>query len=59
LLGAMEIPIENSNNFEIEIPVAFSHMEGIILKTSSKLLLYGTVGLPKIIPLVNPLSDIR
>lgn len=54
---AMEIPIQDDDSFDIEIPIAFSHVEGIILKTSSELLLYGTVGLPKIVPLVNPKSD--
>ena len=55
--SAMEIPINNDNSFEVEIPVAFSHVEGIMIKTDSELLLYGTVGLPKIIPLVNPASN--
>jgi len=57
IIMAMEIPIQDDNSFEIEIPVAFSHVEGITLKTCSELLVYGTVGLPKIIPLVNPKSD--
>ena len=55
---AEEIPIDIDNKFEIEIPVAFSHVEGVTLKTNSELLLYGTVGLPKIIVLVNPKSNI-
>lgn len=57
VLMAKEITILNDDSFEIEIPVAFSHMEGVTLKTNSELLLYGTVGLPKIIPLINPKSD--
>ena len=57
VIMAMEIPIQNDNNFDIEIPIAFSHVEGIIIKTSSELLLYGMVGLPKIVPLENPKSD--
>ena len=51
---AKEIPIQSDNSFEIEIPVAFSNQEGVELKTNSELLLYGTVGLPKIVPLINP-----
>jgi hypothetical protein len=51
---AMEIPLQNNTDFEIEIPIAFSHMEGVTLKTNSELLLYGTVGLPKVISLRNP-----
>jgi hypothetical protein len=57
VLMAEEIPITNNHRFEIEIPVAFSYKEGVTLKTNSELLLYGTVGLPKIIPLINPQSD--
>lgn len=56
IIGAMEIPITN-NNFDIEIPVAFSHVEGIILKTSTKLIVYGAIGSPKIIRLINPKSQ--
>ncbi|MBU1114145.1 MAG: hypothetical protein KKE09_03325, partial [Bacteroidetes bacterium] len=56
LLMAMEIPIQDDKSFEIEIPVAFSHIVGVTLDTNSELLLYGTVGLPKIIPLINPKS---
>lgn len=55
LATAIEIPIQN-NNFDIEIPVAFSHVEGVALETSTKLLLYGTVGLPRVITLKNPRS---
>ena len=54
---ALEVPIQNDNSFEIEIPVAFSHIEGQILKTGSELLLYGTVGLPKVILIKNPKND--
>ncbi len=54
VMEAMEIPINKSNCFEIEIPVAFSHVEGRVLETDSELLLYGTIGLPKVVPLVNP-----
>jgi hypothetical protein len=54
---AVEIPVQNDNKFEIEIPVAFSHVSGITLKTNSELLLYGTVGLPKVIELINPKSE--
>lgn len=53
---AMEIPLQNNTDFEIEIPIAFSHVDGVTLKTNSELLLYGTVGLPKIISLRNPES---
>jgi len=56
LLMSMEIPFQNDKSFEIELPVAFSNIEGVTLKTNSKLLLYGTVGLPKVIPLINPKS---
>jgi hypothetical protein len=51
---AMEIPLQNNTDFEIEIPVAFSHVEGVTLKANSELILYGTVGLPKVISLINP-----
>lgn len=54
VLMGKEIPIQDNNSFEIEIPVAFSNQEGVELKTNSELLLYGTVGLPKIVPLINP-----
>ena len=57
VLEAMEIPINNEYSFEIEIPVAFSHVEGIMLNTDGELLLYGTVGLPKIITLTNAQKD--
>jgi hypothetical protein len=56
-LMANEIAIQNDDSFEIELPVAFSHIEGVTLKTDSELLLYGTVGLPKIIQLINPKND--
>jgi hypothetical protein len=56
-LSAMEIPVQSNSHFEIEIPVAFSHVEGVVLKTSAQLILYGTIGLPKVIQLVNPKSD--
>jgi len=56
VIMAKEIPIQNDNSFEIELQIAFSHMEGVTIKTSSELLLYGTVGLPKIIKLINPKS---
>lgn len=56
VIMAKEIPIHNNNSFEIELPITFSHREGVTLKTSSELLLYGTVGLPKIIKLINPKS---
>ncbi|MGE5681583.1 MAG: hypothetical protein ACM34K_11965 [Bacillota bacterium] len=52
---AMEIPVVN-NNFEIEIPVSFSHNEGITLTTNTELLLYGTTGLPLTVKLINPKS---
>jgi hypothetical protein len=54
---AIEIPLQNNTDFEIEIPIAFSHVGGLTLKANSELLLYGTVGLPKVISLVNPESD--
>jgi hypothetical protein len=53
---AMEIPLQDRTDFDVEIPVAFSNAEGVTLRTSSELLLYGTVGLPKVIPLINPKS---
>ena len=56
-LSAIEIPIKNYENFETELPVAFSHVDGITLKTNSELLLYGTVGLPKVITLINPKNN--
>ena len=56
-LSAMEIPIQSDSHFEIAIPVAFSHVEGEVLKTSTQLILYGTIGLPKVIKLINPKSD--
>lgn len=56
VLMAMEIPIQSDNYFESEIPVAFSFQEGVTLTTSTELILYGTVGLPRIIPLINPKS---
>lgn len=57
VLEAIEIPINYDNSFEKEITMAFCHVEGLMLKTDSELLLYGTVGLPKIIQLVNPAID--
>jgi len=57
IISAMEIPIQNDGGFDTVIPVAFSHVEGVTLKTSSELLLYGTVGLPKIVSLKNPESN--
>ena len=57
VIMAKEIPVQNNNNFDIEIPVAFSHIEGVILKTNTELLLYGTIGLPKVIPIKNPRSN--
>jgi hypothetical protein len=57
ILNSMEIPIQSDQSFEVKIPVAFSYVEGIYLKTNSELLLYGTVGLPKIISLINPKSE--
>lgn len=56
LAMAMEIPIEN-NNFDIEIPVAFSHVKDVTLTTSTELIVYGTIGLPRIIKLINPKSS--
>ncbi|HEX2869537.1 MAG TPA: hypothetical protein VHO03_21010 [Ignavibacteriales bacterium] len=56
LAMAMEIPIIN-NNFDVEIPVAFSHVKDITLTTSTNLIVYGTVGSPKIIKLINPRSQ--
>ena len=53
LISAMEIPVQN-NNFEAEVPVAFSHEEGITLKTNTELIIYGTVGLPIVVQLKNP-----
>ncbi len=53
IISAMEIPVKN-NTFEAEIPVAFSHVDGITLKTKTELILYGTVGLPIVIQLKNP-----
>ncbi len=57
ILMANEIMIQNDGSFEMEIHVAFSHVEGVTLKTNSELLLYGTVGLPKIIQLLNPKNN--
>ena len=53
IMSAMEIPVQN-NTFEAETPVAFTHVDGITLKTNTELILYGTVGLPIVIQLKNP-----
>jgi hypothetical protein len=50
---AIEIPI-NNNSFEKTINIAFSHVEGLTLTTNGELILYGTVGLPRVIKLINP-----
>jgi len=49
----MEIPFQSNHRFEIEIPIAFTFAENIILTANSELLIYGTVGLLKIISLIN------
>lgn len=56
IIMAMEIPIIN-NNFDIEIPVAFSHEKDVTLTTSTKLIVYGGIGSPKISRLINPKSQ--
>jgi hypothetical protein len=50
----IEIPIQNDNSFDFETTLAFSYQEGIIFKTNSELILYGTVGLPIVVTLINP-----
>lgn len=54
IITAMEVRINSDSSFEIEYTVAFSHVSGLILKSNSELVLYGTVGLPRIITLINP-----
>jgi len=56
-VSALEIPVGSDSHFETEIPIAFSHVEGVVLKTSTQLILYGTIALPKIIQLTNPKSN--
>lgn len=53
LLSAAEVPV-NNGRFDDTINIAFSHVSGLILTTSSELAVYGTVGLPKLISLINP-----
>ncbi|MGE5497135.1 MAG: hypothetical protein ACM3Q2_03655 [Syntrophothermus sp.] len=56
LAMAMEIPIKN-NSFDVEIPVAFSNEKDVTLTNNTKLIIYGTKYLPRIITLVNPKSS--
>ncbi len=53
LLSAAEIPVINGH-FEKTIGIAFSNISELRLTTNSELAVYGTVGLPKIISLLNP-----
>ena len=50
---AREIPI-NNGSFSDTIGLAFSNESGLVLTVSTEMALYGTSGLPKLIPLVNP-----
>ncbi len=51
---AVEIPVKDDNSFEREYTVQFDFKEGVILRNNSQLILYGTVGLPIIVTLINP-----
>lgn len=53
LLSSAEIPVINGH-FEKTIGIAFSNISELRLTTNSELAVYGTVGLPKIISLLNP-----
>lgn len=51
---ALDIPIDNSKSFTAEFPVGYSHEPGTYLHDNCELFLYGIVGIPKSVLLVNP-----
>ncbi|MFH1195562.1 MAG: hypothetical protein V1720_07595 [bacterium] len=53
-ISAFEIPVDTNKTFTTQYTVAFSHISGTTLTTNSELILYGTVGIPKVISLINP-----
>ncbi len=55
--SAVEIPVKPDNSFDIKYSVAFLHAEGVVLKTDTELLLYGSAGLPKKIKIANPYNE--
>ena len=54
LASAIEIPVRNSLSFDVKYNVAFRHVEGVYIKTDTRLLLYGAAGFPKVIIIKNP-----
>ena len=56
IIFSPDIPLDNSGYFSCKSGISFSHISGIYLKNNTRIGIYGTLGLPKIIELENPLN---
>jgi hypothetical protein len=57
VLSCCEIEIDDDSHFSRKVGIAFRYGSDEYLKTGTKIAVYGTVGPPKVIELVNPLKD--
>jgi hypothetical protein len=54
LVGAVSIYPKNDGSFSDTISIAFSYVSGVVLNNNTRIALYGAIGFPKIINIINP-----